>query len=85
MKIVIDATNIRSGGGIKHLIGIHKYIKEFQSLNFDIYLSDKLSEINFTDYKNCNLIFPWWAKSRSSIRFILHLIFFYLKLNFQLI
>ena len=45
MKIVIDATNIRSGGGIKHLIGIHKYIKEFQSLNFDIYLSDKLSEI----------------------------------------
>lgn len=81
MKIVIDATNIRSGGGIKHLIGIQKYIKEFQSLNFDIYLSDKLSEINLTDFKNCNLIFPWWAKSRSSIRFILHLIFFYLKLK----
>lgn len=81
MKIVIDATNIRSGGGIKHLIGMHKHIIDFHSLNFDIYLSDKLYEIDFIDFKNCNLIFPWWAKSKSIIRSIFHLIFFYLKLK----
>jgi glycosyltransferase involved in cell wall biosynthesis len=81
MKIVIDATNIRSGGGIKHLIGIHKYIKEFNTINFEIYLSDKLYKLNLKKFNNCNLIFPWWVKSKSIIRSILHLIFFYFKLK----
>lgn len=81
MKIVIDATNIRSGGGIKHLIGIHKHINDFKDLKFEIYLSDKFYENNFKKYDNCNLIIPWWVRSKSVIRSILHLFFFYLKLK----
>jgi hypothetical protein len=81
MKIVIDATNIRSGGGIKHLLGIYKHTKDFKSINFEIYLSDKLSKIKFKNIKNCNLVFPWWAKEKSIFRSILHLFFFYFKLK----
>lgn len=81
MKILIDATNIRSGGGIKHIINMYKSFEHFPNIQFYLYLSDKLNKLNLLQKNNCKLITPWWSNFPSLIRSLLHLFFFPMRLN----
>lgn len=81
MKILFDATNIRSGGGIKHLVNLQKHMGDFKNVNFFIYLSDKLSKIEFKQFSNCKIIYPWWSKYNPFVRTFFHQIFFYYNLK----
>ena len=77
MKIIFDATNIRSGGGIKHLINLQKHMGDFNHVNFEIYLSDNLSKIEYEHFSNCKIVYPWWSKYNPFFRTLLHQFFFY--------
>ena len=81
MKITFDATNIRSGGGIKHFVNLQNHMKEFDHINFEIYLSDELSKIKFKHSSNFKIIYPWWSKYNPFIRTFLHQFFFYYSLK----
>ena len=76
MKIIFDATNIKSGGGIKHFLSLQKHFGNHKSYNFEIYLNNKILETQVCKFDNCKIIYPWWSKFNFILRTIFHLFFF---------